>query len=96
MTEPVHMRTPMRRVRGLGAAHSGTQHFWYQRVTSVADLPLLQLTSDSGETFPVDDPATGETIREVRRMGAAAETRARAEAGEARPGSGRAPGRARG
>ena len=34
------MRTPMRRVRGLGAAHSGTQHFWYQRVTSVAGIPL--------------------------------------------------------
>ncbi len=39
MSEP-HMRTPMRRVRGLGAAHSGTGHFWYQRVTSVAGIPL--------------------------------------------------------
>lgn len=34
------MRTPMRRVRGLGAAHSGTEHFWHQRVTSVAGIPL--------------------------------------------------------
>ena len=34
------MRTPMRGVRGLGAAHSGTKHFWYQRVTSVAGIPL--------------------------------------------------------
>jgi succinate dehydrogenase / fumarate reductase membrane anchor subunit len=34
------MRTPMRRVRGLGAARSGTGHFWYQRVTSVAGIPL--------------------------------------------------------
>jgi len=34
------MRTPMRRVRGLGAAHSGTGHFWYQRVTSVAGIAL--------------------------------------------------------
>jgi succinate dehydrogenase membrane anchor subunit len=34
------MRTPMRRVRGLGAAHTGTGHFWYQRVTSVAGIPL--------------------------------------------------------
>ena len=32
--------TPMRRVRGLGAARSGTGHFWYQRVTSVAAIPL--------------------------------------------------------
>jgi succinate dehydrogenase / fumarate reductase membrane anchor subunit len=34
------MRTPMRRVRGLGAAHSGTRDFWHQRVTSVAAIPL--------------------------------------------------------
>ena len=40
MNEPLRMRTPMRRVRGLGAAHSGTGHFWHQRVTSVAGIPL--------------------------------------------------------
>jgi succinate dehydrogenase / fumarate reductase membrane anchor subunit len=34
------MRTPMRRVRGLGAAHSGTGEFWHQRVTAVAGIPL--------------------------------------------------------
>ena len=34
------MRTPMRRVRGLGAAHTGTQDFWRQRLTSVAGIPL--------------------------------------------------------
>ena len=34
------MRTPMSRVRGLGAAHSGTGAFWHQRVTSVAAIPL--------------------------------------------------------
>ena len=32
--------TPMRRVRGLGSGHTGTQHFWHQRVTSVAAIPL--------------------------------------------------------
>lgn len=32
--------TPMRRVRGLGAAHTGTHHFWHQRITSVAAIPL--------------------------------------------------------
>ena len=37
---PNEMRTPMRRVRGLGAAHSGTGEFWHQRVTSVAGIPL--------------------------------------------------------
>jgi succinate dehydrogenase / fumarate reductase membrane anchor subunit len=34
------MRTPLSRVRHLGAAHSGTEHFWRQRVTSVAAIPL--------------------------------------------------------
>ena len=34
------MRTPMSRVRGLGAAHSGTGAFWHQRITSVAAIPL--------------------------------------------------------
>lgn len=37
---PNEMRTPMRRVRGLGAAHSGTRDFWHQRVTAVAGIPL--------------------------------------------------------
>ena len=47
-----------------------------------ADLPLLELESDSGETFPVENPATGETIAEVPRMGVAETRRAldRAEA----------------
>ena len=40
MTAPMQMRTPLRRVRGLGAAHSGTGHFWHQRVTTVAGIPL--------------------------------------------------------
>ena len=32
--------TPMRRVRGLGAAGAGTREFWHQRVTSVAGIFL--------------------------------------------------------
>jgi succinate dehydrogenase / fumarate reductase membrane anchor subunit len=39
MNKP-QLRTPMGRVRGLGAAHSGTRDFWHQRVTSVAGIPL--------------------------------------------------------
>jgi len=54
-------------------------------VTSVADLPLLELASDSGEHFAVEDPATGETIREVPRMGAAETARALAAAEDALP-----------
>jgi succinate-semialdehyde dehydrogenase/glutarate-semialdehyde dehydrogenase len=45
-------------------------------VATTADLPLLELEADSGETFPVHDPATGETIAEVARMGAAETRRA--------------------
>lgn len=35
------MRTPLGRVRGLGAARHGTQHFWLQRVTAIANLVML-------------------------------------------------------
>src|SRR5256714_2509275 len=54
-------------------------------MSTTADLPLLELESDSGETFPVLDPATGETIAEVPRMGAAETRRAIARAEEALP-----------
>ncbi len=35
------MRTPMGKVRGLGSAHEGTLHFWRQRLTAVANIPLV-------------------------------------------------------
>lgn len=35
------MRTPRRRVAGLGSARSGTGHFWLQRVTALANLLLI-------------------------------------------------------
>lgn len=35
------MRTPISRVRGLGAAHSGTKDFWRQRLTALAMLLLF-------------------------------------------------------
>ena len=34
------IRTPIGRVRGHGSARSGTGHFWHQRITSVAGVPL--------------------------------------------------------
>ena len=34
------LSTPLARVRGLGAAKSGTGHFWLQRLTAVANVPL--------------------------------------------------------
>lgn len=35
------MRTPLSRVRGLGSAKEGTDHFWRQRLTAVANVPLI-------------------------------------------------------
>ena len=43
MSNPTHtpMRTPLGRVRGLGASHTGTEHFFLQRVTGLANLLLM-------------------------------------------------------
>jgi succinate dehydrogenase / fumarate reductase, membrane anchor subunit len=40
--DPKHisMRSPLARVRYLGSARSGTRHFWQQRLTAVASIPL--------------------------------------------------------
>ena len=35
------IRTPLARARGLGTAKDGTHHWWMQRVTSVALVPLV-------------------------------------------------------
>jgi len=35
------MRTPLGKVRGLGSAKEGTDHFWRQRLTAVANVPLV-------------------------------------------------------
>jgi succinate dehydrogenase / fumarate reductase membrane anchor subunit len=35
------MRTPLGKVRGLGSAKSGTEHWWLQRVTAIANIPLV-------------------------------------------------------
>jgi succinate dehydrogenase / fumarate reductase membrane anchor subunit len=35
------MRTPLGRVRNLGASHSGTTDFWRQRITAVAMVLLI-------------------------------------------------------
>jgi succinate dehydrogenase / fumarate reductase, membrane anchor subunit len=40
MTGNPHIRTPLARVRGHGTAKSGTTHFWHQRVTAIANIPL--------------------------------------------------------
>ncbi len=35
------MRTPLKNVRGLGSAKEGTSHWWHQKVTAVALIPLF-------------------------------------------------------
>jgi len=40
-TAPKSMRTPLGRVRALGASHSGTGEFWRQRLTAVAMVLLI-------------------------------------------------------
>ena len=46
------MRTPLGRVRALGASHSGTTDFWRQRLTAVAMTLLI---------LPVVVPVTAST-----------------------------------
>ncbi len=41
MSEKGAMRTPLSKVRGLGSAKSGADHFWLQRVTALANLVLV-------------------------------------------------------
>jgi succinate dehydrogenase / fumarate reductase membrane anchor subunit len=36
----MEMRSPLSRVRGLGAAHDGVAHWWAQRLTGIALVPL--------------------------------------------------------
>ena len=35
--------TPLGKVRGLGSAKSGVTHFWRQRLTAIANVPLIIL-----------------------------------------------------
>lgn len=40
MSSSNDMRTPLGKVRGLGSAREGTEHFWRQRLTAIANIPL--------------------------------------------------------
>lgn len=40
-TQPGDRATPLHRAIGLGSAKTGTSHWWLQRVTAVALIPLL-------------------------------------------------------
>ncbi len=34
------LETPLHKAQGLGSSHSGVRHFWSQRITAVALIPL--------------------------------------------------------
>ncbi len=51
------MRTPLRRVKGLGAAHHGVEHWYLQRLTAIANIPLviafvIFVASVAGRSYP--------------------------------------------
>ena len=54
-------------------------------MSATVDLPLLELRSDTGETFPVEDPSTGEHLADVPRMGETETRRALEAAAQAFP-----------
>ncbi|MGI9406432.1 MAG: succinate dehydrogenase, hydrophobic membrane anchor protein [Hyphomicrobiaceae bacterium] len=35
------LQTPLNKVRGLGSAKEGANHFWMQRLTAIANIPLV-------------------------------------------------------
>jgi succinate dehydrogenase / fumarate reductase membrane anchor subunit len=52
------LRTPLGRVLGLGAAKEGVQHWWLQRLTSIALVPLTIWFLVSLLALPAFDQAT--------------------------------------
>lgn len=52
------LRTPLGRVLGLGAAKEGVQHWWLQRLTSIALVPLAIWFLVSLLALPAFDQAT--------------------------------------
>jgi succinate dehydrogenase / fumarate reductase, membrane anchor subunit len=56
------IQTPYKKVQGLGSAGSGTEHFWRQRVTAVALIPLTIAF------VVIVIAATGKDYDTVRRM----------------------------
>jgi len=48
-------RTPLSRVKGLGSAKEGTDHFWAQRLTAIALVPLVLWLAFSIASLPSMD-----------------------------------------
>ena len=47
-------RTSLARVRGLGSSRGGTEHFWHQRLTALANLVLLVFLIFTVISFPLN------------------------------------------
>lgn len=52
------LRTPLSKVKGLGAAKEGASHWWYQRLTAIALIPLALWFSFSIALIAVADYAS--------------------------------------
>ena len=50
-----NLRTPLSEVKGLGSAKEGTDHFWSQRLTAVALVPLVLWLCFSVAALPGTD-----------------------------------------
>ena len=46
------LRTPLSEVKGLGSAKEGTSHFWSQRLTALALIPLVMWLCFSVASLP--------------------------------------------
>jgi succinate dehydrogenase / fumarate reductase, membrane anchor subunit len=52
------LRTPLSKVKGLGAAKEGASHWWHQRLTAIALIPLALWFSFSIALLAVADYST--------------------------------------
>lgn len=48
-------RTPLSKVKGLGSAKEGTDHFWKQRLTAIALIPMVLWLAFSIASLPSMD-----------------------------------------
>jgi len=64
------LRTPLGRVRGSGSSKSGTHHWWLERITSIALLPLIlwfafSVAAKAGEPWEVMAEWIGRPVNAV-------------------------------